>query len=66
MGGEALGLAMIISPSTGEYQDQEAGVGGLVSRVGRGHRGLWGQHLKCKLGKYRIKININISKTSKN
>ena len=35
MGGEALGLAKILCPSIGEFQGQEAGVGGLVSR-GRG------------------------------
>jgi hypothetical protein len=33
MGGKALGLAKIICPSTGECQGQEAGVGGLGSRV---------------------------------
>jgi hypothetical protein len=36
MGGEALGLAKIICPSTGEYQGQEVGVGGLGSMVGGG------------------------------
>ena len=36
MGGEALGLVKIICPSTGECQGQEAGVGGLGSRVGEG------------------------------
>jgi hypothetical protein len=46
MGGEALGLAKIICPRTGECQDQEAGVGGLGSRAG-GYRGL----LERKLGK---------------
>jgi hypothetical protein len=30
--GEALGLAKIICPSTGECQGQESGVGGLGSR----------------------------------
>jgi hypothetical protein len=35
-GGEALGLAKIICPSTGECQGQEAGVGGLGSRAGGG------------------------------
>ena len=40
MGEEALGLAKIICPSTGEYQGQEVGVGGLGSRVGGGYRGL--------------------------
>jgi hypothetical protein len=40
MGGEALGLVKVICPSIGDCQDQEAGMGGLVSR-GRGgrHRG---------------------------
>jgi hypothetical protein len=38
MGGEALGLAKILCPSTGECQNQEAGVGGLGSRVGGGYR----------------------------
>ena len=33
LGEEALGLAKIICPSTGEYQGQEAGVGGLGSRA---------------------------------
>jgi hypothetical protein len=33
LGGEALGLAKIICPSTEEYQGKEAGVGGLESRV---------------------------------
>jgi hypothetical protein len=33
--GEVFGLAKIICPSTGECQGQEAGVGGLGSRVGR-------------------------------
>jgi hypothetical protein len=42
MGGEALGLAKIICPSTGECQGQEAGVGGLGSRAGEGYRGLSG------------------------
>jgi hypothetical protein len=42
MGGEALGLAKIICPSTGECQGQEAGVGGLGSREEGGYRGLLG------------------------
>jgi hypothetical protein len=37
-----LGLAKIICPNTGEYQAQEAGVGGLGSRVGGGYKGLLG------------------------
>jgi hypothetical protein len=47
VGGEALGLSKIICPSTGEYQDQEAGVGRMGSRVGGGDRGL----SERKLGK---------------
>jgi hypothetical protein len=47
MGGEALGLKKIICLSTGEFQGQEAGVGGLKSRAGGGYRGL----LERKLGK---------------
>jgi hypothetical protein len=35
LGGEALGLANFICPSTGERQGQEAGVGGLGS-IGSG------------------------------
>ena len=46
MGGEALGLAKIICPSTEECQGQEAGVGGLGSR-GLGDRGF----LERKVGK---------------
>jgi hypothetical protein len=42
MGGEALGLVKIICPSTGEYLGQEAGVGGLRSRVGGEYKGLSG------------------------
>jgi hypothetical protein len=42
MGGEALDLAKIICLSTGECKSQEAGVGGLESRVGGGYRELWG------------------------
>jgi hypothetical protein len=34
MGGEALGLAKIICPSTGECQGQEVGVGRLGIRAG--------------------------------
>jgi hypothetical protein len=40
MGGDALGLAKIICSSTGEFQGQEVGVGGLRSRAGEGYRGL--------------------------
>jgi hypothetical protein len=32
MGGKALGPLKALCPSVGECQDQEAGVGGLVSR----------------------------------
>jgi hypothetical protein len=42
MGGEALGIAKIICPSTRECQGQEAGVGALGSRAGGGYTGLWG------------------------
>ena len=42
MGGEARGLEKIICSNTGECQGQEAGVGGLGSRAGGGHRGLSG------------------------
>jgi hypothetical protein len=44
---EALSLAKIICPSTGECQGQEAGVGGLGSRAESGYRGL----MERKLGK---------------
>jgi hypothetical protein len=37
MGGEALGLGKITCPSTGECQVQQAGIGGLGSKVGRGY-----------------------------
>jgi hypothetical protein len=40
LGEEALGLANILCPRTGECEDQEAGVGGLRSRAGGGYRGL--------------------------
>jgi hypothetical protein len=36
MGGEALGLAKIICPGTGECQSQETGVSGLGSGQGEG------------------------------
>jgi hypothetical protein len=42
MEGEALGLAKIVGPSTGECQGQEAGVCALGIRVGGGYRGLLG------------------------
>jgi hypothetical protein len=48
MGGEALGPVRVICPSIGEFQGQEAGVCGLVSRGRReGDRGF----LEGKLGK---------------
>jgi hypothetical protein len=47
MGTEALGLAKIIFPSTGDCQGQEAGVGGLGSRARGGYREL----SERKLGK---------------
>ena len=36
MGGEALGIAKIICPRTGERQGQEVGVGGLGAGQGEG------------------------------
>jgi hypothetical protein len=39
MGGEALGIGKIISPSTEDCQGQEVGVGGLVRRGGMGDFG---------------------------
>jgi hypothetical protein len=39
MGGEVLGIAKIICPSTEEHQGQEVGVGGLGSRAGEGIEG---------------------------
>jgi hypothetical protein len=36
MGGEALGPVKVLCPNIGECLDQEAGVGGLESMVGRG------------------------------
>ena len=42
MGGEALGLMKIISPSIEERQGQEAGVVGLGSRARGGYRELSG------------------------
>jgi hypothetical protein len=47
VGEEALGLAKIICPITGECQGQKAGVGRLGSRAGGGYRGL----SEKKLGK---------------
>jgi hypothetical protein len=41
MGGEALGLAKIICPSTAECHGQEVGVGGFGIRVGEGIGDLW-------------------------
>jgi hypothetical protein len=54
MGGEALVPLKVLCPSTGEYQGQEAGMGGLVSRgIGKNRgfsEGKLGKekHLKCK------------------
>jgi hypothetical protein len=47
MGGEVLGPLKVLWPRTGEFQSQEAEVGGLGSRAGGGYRGL----LEWKLGK---------------
>jgi hypothetical protein len=44
---KSLGLMKIICPSTGEFQGQEAGVGGLRSRAGGRYRRL----SERKLGK---------------
>jgi hypothetical protein len=48
MGGEALGPVKVLCPNIGEFQGQEAGMGGLVSRRrgGGGERGF----LEGKLG----------------
>ena len=44
MGGEALGPEKVLCPSIGECQDQEAGVGGLVSSgTGEGIGGFGGE-----------------------
>jgi hypothetical protein len=45
MGGEALGLAKIISPNTGECQGQEVGVCGLGSGGGGGVYGDFGDNI---------------------
>jgi hypothetical protein len=50
MGGEASGLVKIICPSTGECQGQEARVGELGSRAGKGYRGLSERKLGKKKG----------------
>ena len=39
-GERPLGIANVICPSSGECQGQEAGVGGLRSKAGGGHREL--------------------------
>jgi hypothetical protein len=44
---EALGPVRMVCPSVGECQGQEMGVGGLVSRRGKGDRG----YLEGKQGK---------------
>jgi hypothetical protein len=46
MGGEALGLAKILSPSIGECQGQEVGVGGLGRKGKGGYRGFWERKLE--------------------
>jgi hypothetical protein len=47
MGGKALGPVKALSPSVGECQGQEAGVGGLVSRRrGDGMGGFGGETRK--------------------
>jgi hypothetical protein len=40
LGGEDLGLPKIICLNKRECKGQEAGVGGLESRAGRGYKGL--------------------------
>jgi hypothetical protein len=45
MGGEALGLAKIICPSTGLCQDLEVGMGGLGSRAEAGE-GTFGEETR--------------------
>ena len=47
MGGETIGLVIIICPNIGEGQGQEIGVGGLGNRAGEGYMGL----SERKLGK---------------
>jgi hypothetical protein len=55
--GEALCLVKGIWPSVGEYQGQEVGMGGFVSR-GRGRQGVF-------RGETRIRYNIrNVNKES--
>jgi hypothetical protein len=68
MGGEPLGLAKIICPSTGECQVQEAGMGELGSRAGAGYWGLSGRKLgkgiafEMQMKKISNKLKINIKK----
>ena len=54
-------FANIIFPSTGGYQGQEAGVGGLQNRAGRGYREL----SERKLGK-GIAFEMEMKKISNN
>jgi hypothetical protein len=41
MKGEALGLVKARCPSVEEFQEQEVGMGGLVSKVEWGEGGVW-------------------------
>ena len=61
MGGEFLGPVKVLCPSIGECQGQEAGVGGLGSRVGC--RGGDRRFSEGKLGK-GITFEMQIKKTS--
>jgi hypothetical protein len=45
MRGEALGPVKALCPSVGECQDQEAEVGGLMSRGRGGDRGVFGREM---------------------
>jgi hypothetical protein len=62
MGGEALGPKKALCPSVGEFQGQEAGVGGLVS-MGRGEERGKGCFLEGKLGTW-ITFEMQIKKIS--
>ena len=53
MGGEALGLVMVLNPTIGDCPDLEAGLGGMV---GVGNRGFFGGETRkedniCKVNK---------------
>ena len=51
MGGDALGPGKVLCPSIGQYQGQEAGVGGLVSRGMReGIEDFWDKLMKESSG----------------